>query len=43
MKALDDIIVLANEQYEAGTSATEPMAENGLNPHVIATRMPVTK
>jgi len=26
MKALDDITVLACEQYEAGTTATEPMA-----------------
>ncbi len=31
MKALDDITVLACEQYEAGTTATEPMAFMGAN------------
>jgi formyl-CoA transferase len=39
MRALDDIIVLANEQYEAGTTATEPMAFNGAT--VILTEPPV--
>jgi formyl-CoA transferase len=38
MKALDDITVLANEQYEAGTTATEPMAFLGAT--VILTERP---
>jgi len=40
MKALDDITVLANEQYEAGTTATEPMAFLGAT--VILTERPGT-
>ena len=40
MKALDDITVLACEQYEAGTTATEPMAFLGAT--VILTERPGT-
>lgn len=37
MKALDDITVLACEQYEAGTTATEPMAFLGATVIIVET------